>query len=193
MGDLCRADAACCCVRARRGGTPEAFWRGWRVVALDGTPIQRDLYAADRRRPRRRRGRGAAEPPSPSSPRPCCWKWGCTIRSPPAIGRHGESEWALAQRLLAQLPRRALLLGDRLYGVPAFVAPVARGCAPRRQSLPAARRPDAIKPRLPAACPMGPALIQIALRARPRPNPILEWLDGPRDSRARRPPGHRVP
>ena len=34
-----------------------------------------------------------------------------------AIGRRGESEWALAQRLLAQLPGRALLLADRLYGV----------------------------------------------------------------------------
>src|SRR5262249_61475815 len=45
------------------------------------------------------------------------------------IGRHGESEWALAQRLLAQLPPRALLLGDRLYGVAAFLVPARPACA----------------------------------------------------------------
>ena len=37
------------------------------------------------------------------------------------IGRQGESEWELARRLMAQLPRRVVLLGDRLYGVPAFI------------------------------------------------------------------------
>jgi hypothetical protein len=34
-----------------------------------------------------------------------------------AVGRKGESEGAVGQRLLAQLPTRALLVGDRVYGV----------------------------------------------------------------------------
>jgi hypothetical protein len=39
-----------------------------------------------------------------------------------ALGRHGESEWKLAQRLIAQVPAGSLLLADRLYGCGAFVA-----------------------------------------------------------------------
>ena len=80
----------------------EAFWRGWRVVALDGTQFSltntpQIVAATTKARTRR--------------------------------GRDGESEWALAQRLLAQLPARALLLGDRLYGVAAFVGPARAACA----------------------------------------------------------------
>ena len=39
-----------------------------------------------------------------------------------AIGRSGQSEWALALELLAQVPKQALLLADRLHGCAAFVA-----------------------------------------------------------------------
>ena len=45
-----------------------------------------------------------------------------------AIGRHGESEYALAERLIGSLPSDSLLLADRLYGLPAFVAGVLRRC-----------------------------------------------------------------
>src|SRR5580704_253851 len=37
------------------------------------------------------------------------------------LGRHGESEWKLAQRLLDHLPQKCLLLVDRLYGCGAFL------------------------------------------------------------------------
>jgi hypothetical protein len=41
-----------------------------------------------------------------------------------AVGRHGQSEWALAVGLLAHLPKQSLLLADRLYGCASFVAAV---------------------------------------------------------------------
>src|SRR5439155_24711761 len=63
------------------------------------------------------------------------------------IGRHGESEWALAQRLLAQLPKRALLLADRLYGVTAFARAAQRACQ-RVGSQFLLRASRTVKPRL---------------------------------------------
>jgi hypothetical protein len=44
------------------------------------------------------------------------------------IARHGESELALARRLFAQLPKGALLLADRLYGVPAVMVAAWAAC-----------------------------------------------------------------
>jgi hypothetical protein len=64
-----------------------------------------------------------------------------------AIGRRGESEWALAQRLLAQLPKQALLLGDRLYGVTAF-ARLAQAACHRVGSQFVLRASPTVKPRL---------------------------------------------
>jgi hypothetical protein len=93
-----------------------------------------------------------------------------------AIGRHGESEWALAQRLLAQLPKRALLLGDRLYGVAAFVAHARAACT-RVGSHFLLRASRSTKPRVLKRLPDGTRLIQIAHRARQRPGQILEWVD----------------
>ena len=54
---------------------------------------------------------------------PLCWLVELGTHAPLAavIGLAQESEWALAQRLLAQLPAGSLLLADRLYGVGAFV------------------------------------------------------------------------
>ena len=41
-----------------------------------------------------------------------------------ALGYEGQSEWALAKSLIAQVPAGVLLLGDRLFGCPAFVSPL---------------------------------------------------------------------
>lgn len=46
-----------------------------------------------------------------------------------ALGRPGESEWALALGLRAQLPQGALLLAARLYGCAAMVDQVQTRCA----------------------------------------------------------------
>src|SRR6266496_5150878 len=107
---------------------PDAFWRGWRVVALDGTQfslINTPQIVDTLPKARTRRGRAAFAKIT------TCVLLEIGLHNPlaAAIGRHGESEWALAQRLLAQLPKRAVLLGDRLYGVAAFARAAHTACA----------------------------------------------------------------
>jgi hypothetical protein len=153
----------------------EAFWRGWRVVALDGTQFSltnTPQVAAATTKARTRRGRAAFAKLTTA----VLLEVGLHNPLAAGIGRDGESEWALAQRLLAHLPARALLLGDRLYGVAAFVAPARTACA-RVGSHFLLRAGRATKPRVLRRLADGSRLIQIALRARPRPNPILEWLE----------------
>jgi hypothetical protein len=168
----------------------EAFWRGWRLVALDGTQFSltnTPQITARRKKARTRRGRAAFAK-----------MWTAVLlevglHNPlaAAIGRDGESEWALAQRLLAQLPTRALLLGDRLYGVAAFVVHARAACA-RVGSHFLLRATRSTKPRVITRLRDGTRVVQIALRARNRPTQILEWLEV-REIRVRvGRPGHRA-
>jgi hypothetical protein len=113
--------------QATRRRHPDAFWHGYRLVAVDGTQFSLTNTPQVRRtvpKQRTRRGRAAFA------------KLGTVVllelglHNPlaAAIGRRGQSEWALAQEVVAQLPRRALLLADRLYGCAAFLVPLlARG------------------------------------------------------------------
>jgi hypothetical protein len=169
---------------------PTAFWRGWRLVALDGTQFSltnTPQITATMKKARTRRGRAAFAK---------IWtavllEVGLHNPLAAAIGRHGESEWALAQRLLAQLPKRALLLGDRLYGVAAFVVHARAACA-RVGSHFLLRASRSTKPRPITRLPDGTRLVQIALRARNRPSRILEWIEV-REIRVRvGRPGHRA-
>jgi SAM-dependent methyltransferase len=99
---------------------PSAFYRGWRLVAIDGsqtsvsnTPqLLRHLSKAASRRFQ-----------AAFAKVPLCWLVELGTHTPLAVvlGLAQESEWALAHRLLAQLPAGCLLLADRLYGVGAFV------------------------------------------------------------------------
>ena len=99
---------------------PSAFYRGWRLVGLDGsqtsvsnTPqLLRHLSKAASRRF-----------PAAFAKVPLCWLVELGTHAPLAavVGLAQESEWALAHRLLPQLPAGCLLLADRLYGVAAFV------------------------------------------------------------------------
>jgi hypothetical protein len=153
----------------------EAFWRGWRLVALDGT--QFSLTNTPQIQPRvvkarTRRGRAAFAKMTAA----VLLEVGLHNPLAAAIGRHGESEWALAQRLLAQLPKRAVLLGDRLYGVAAFVAQARAACT-RVGSHFLLRASRSTKPRVLKRLSDGTRLIQIAHRARQRPGQILEWVD----------------
>jgi len=169
---------------------PEAFWRGWRLVALDGTQFSltnTPQITATTTKVRTRRGRAAFA------------KIGTVVllevglHNPlaAAIGRAGESEWALAQRLLAQLPRRALLLGDRLYGVAAFVVHARDACA-RVGSHFLLRATRSTKPRVIKRLRDGTRLVAIAVRAPRNPTRILEWLEV-REIRVRvGRPGHRA-
>ena len=154
---------------------PDAFWRGWRLVALDGTQFSltnTPQITAATTKARTRRGRAAFAK---------IWtavllEVGLHNPLAAAIGRSGESEWALAQRLLAHLPRRALLLGDRLYGVAAFVVHARAACA-RVGSHFLLRASRSTTPRLIKRLPDGTRVVRIALRARNSPTRILEWLE----------------
>ena len=108
---------------ATRRRTPEAFWRGWRVLALDGTQysvMNTPQVSATTAKAMSRRGRAAFAKLSVAT------LLEVGVHNPLATGiaRHGESELALARRLITQLPKRALLLADRLYGVPSVMADV---------------------------------------------------------------------
>ena len=127
VGDLCGPDAARVAA-AGHGAPPDAFWRGWRVVAVDGTQFSltnTPQIGAATTKARTRRGRAAFAKMTTA----VLLELGLHNPLAARLGRHGESEWALAQQLLAQLPRRALFLGDRLYGVAAFLAPARAACA----------------------------------------------------------------
>src|SRR3989441_2986186 len=93
-----------------------------------------------------------------------------------AIGRHGESEWALAPRLLAQLPKRALLLGDRLYGVVAF-ARLAHAACQRVGSQFLLRASRTVKPRVIRRLGDGTRLVGLPIRPPHNHHRVIEWLE----------------
>jgi Transposase DDE domain len=153
----------------------DAFWRGWRLVALDGTQfslINTPQITATIEKAHSRRGRAAFAKITTV----VLLELGLHNPLAAAIGRHGESEWALAQRLLAQLPKRALLLGDRMYGVAAFVIH-ARAACQRVGSHFLLRATRSTKPRVIKRLPDGTRLVQLAVRARNNLSRIVEWLE----------------
>jgi len=113
---------------AQKKKHPHAFWRGWRLLALDGTQFSvsntPQLTGAFAKAASRRLRAAFA-------------KLGAVVllevglHNPLALalGRKGESEWALALGLLAQLPKGALLLADRLYGCAAALDQVQVRCS----------------------------------------------------------------
>ena len=152
-----------------------AFWRGWRVVALDGTQfslINTPQVATTLTKARTRRGRAAFAKITTA----VLLEVGLHNPLAAAVGRQGESEWALAQRLLAQLPKRALLLGDRLYGVVAF-ARLAHAACQRVGSQFLLRASRSVKPRLITRLSDGSRLVGLPVRAPRNPSRILEWLE----------------
>jgi len=154
---------------------PDAFWRGWRLVALDGTTFSltnTPQITATVEKARTRRGRAAFAKVTTA----VLLELGLHNPLAAGIGRRGESEWALAQRLLAQLPRRALLLGDRLYGVAAFVVHARAACA-RVGSHFLIRASRVTTPRVRRRLADGSRLVAIAVRTRGRPRQIVEWLE----------------
>lgn len=154
---------------------PEAFWRGWRLVGLDGTQfslINTPQITATRAKARTRRGRAAFAKVTTA----VLLEIGLHNPIAAAIGREGESEWVLGQRLLAQLPKRALLLGDRLYGVTAFAQQAQLACA-RVGSHFLLRASAAVKPRLVKPLRDGSRLVRLAIRAPRSHGQILDELE----------------
>jgi hypothetical protein len=160
---------------ATRRQQPEAFWRGWRLIALDGTQYSvtnTPQVTATTTKAASRRGRAAFA------------KIGVVVllelamHNPlaAAIARTGESELALARRVLAQLPKGAVLLADRLYGVPAVIVEVWAACR-RVGSHFVFRVPRNINARLVAKLPDGSRRIRVAVREKRRPWHIERWLE----------------
>jgi len=153
----------------------EAFWRGWRLVGLDGTQfslINTPQITATFEKARTRRGRAAFAKITSA----VLLEIGLHNPLAAAVGRKGESEWALAQRLLAQLPKQALLLGDRLYGVVAF-AVVAHAACRRVGSQFLLRASRSVKPRVIKRLSDGSRLVGLPVRAPRNPKRIVEWLE----------------
>src|SRR5438128_148670 len=152
----------------------EAFWRGWRLVAVDGTQfslINTPQITATLVKARTRRGRAAFAKITTA----VLLELGLHNPLAAAIGRKGESEWALAQHLLAQLSKGALLLGDRLYGVTAFAVHALAVCE-RVGSHVLLRASRSVKPRLIKRLTDGSRLVRLAVRAPHHPTRIVEWL-----------------
>ena len=160
---------------ATRRQQPDAFWRGWRLLAIDGTQYSvtnTPQVAATTTKTRSRRGRAAFA------------KLGAAVllelgvHNPLAAGiaRAGESELALARRVFAPLPKRALLLADRLYGVPAVIVEVWAACR-RVGSHFLFRVPRNIKARVLEKLPDGSRRVRLNVREKVRFWRIQDHLD----------------
>lgn len=103
-----------------------AFWRDWRLLAMDGTCW--DLpNTPGQALPRTKASKGG-------------WAAFAKLRTTVllelglhnplavALARHGQSEWALIGQILAQLPKGCLLLADKLYGCAAFAVQALDRC-----------------------------------------------------------------
>jgi hypothetical protein len=167
----------------------EAFWRGWRVVALDGTQfslINTPQITATFAKARTRRGRAAFAKMTTA----VLLEVGLHNPLAAAIGRRGQSEWALAVSLLAQLPRGALLLADRYYGVAAFAREAMAVCQ-RVGSHFVVRARLGLQARRRKRLRDGSALVRVPVRL-PRSRHIVDWLEL-REIRVRvGRPGHRT-
>ncbi len=160
---------------ATRRQQPEAFWRGWRLLALDGTQYSvtnTPQIAATTTKAASRRGRAAFAKLGVA----VLLELGVHNPLAAAIARAGESELALARRVLAQLPKRALLLADRLYGVPAVIIEVWAACR-RVGSQFLVRMPRHLKARVITTLPDGSRRVQLNVREQRRGWPIRGSLD----------------
>jgi len=154
---------------------PDAFWRGWRLVALDGTQFSltnTPQIVDTLPKARTRRGRAAFAKIT------TCVLLELGLHNPlaAAIGRRGQSEWELARGVLACLPTRALLLADRLYGCAAFAVHAQAVCV-RVGSHFLIRARTSIKPTVVRRLPDGSRIIRVRVRESGRPMHILGSLD----------------
>lgn len=160
---------------ANRRRHKEAFWRGWRLLALDGT--QHSLSNTPQNngamsKAKTRRGRAAFAKITTS----VLLELGLHNPLAAAIGHKGQSEWALSLSLLAQLPKKVLLLSDRLAGCAAFAAEALRACR-RVGSHFLFRARTQIKVQVVRRFKDGSRLVRVPVRKKGQPRVILEWLE----------------
>ena len=153
---------------------PEAFWRGWRLLAIDGTqfsvtnapPITRRAIKA-----RTRRGRAAFA----KLPTAVLLEVGLHNPLAAAVGEPGAAESALARTLLPAIPAQGLVLADRLYGCGAFAAALHAACA-RRGSHFLVRVQTAVKGRVVESLADGSRVLVVPVKPPYRPTPDARTL-----------------
>lgn len=160
--------------RAKRKKHPAAFWRGWRLLALDGTQFSvsntPQLTGAFAKAASRRLQAAFAKVSAV-----VLLEVGLHNPLALALGRQGESEWALALGVLAQLPKGALLLADRLYGCAAALHRVQTRCtAVGSHYLIRVRKH--LKARGLARLADGSTLLEVAVHDPKNPRRVLRWL-----------------
>jgi Transposase DDE domain len=169
---------------------PEAFWRVWRLVALDGTQFSltnTPQVKARARKAKSRRGRAAFAKLTTG----VLLELGLHNPLAAAIGRGGQSEWVLALELLAQVPAQALLLADRLHGCAAFVAAAWAACEKVGSHFLIRARTN-IKVQVVKRFKDGSRLVRVPVRQKGKPRVIVQWLEL-REIRVRvQRPGHRA-
>jgi len=165
---------ACLRPRAQKKKHPQAFWRGWRLLALDGTVFSvsntPQLTGAFTKAASRRLRAAFAKLNAV-----VLLEVGLHNPLALALGRHGESEWALALGLLAQLPAGALLLADRLYGCAAALARVQARCTAIGSHYLIRVRKN-LKARVLERLADGSTLLEVAVRDPKKPRRTLERL-----------------
>lgn len=157
--------------RATRQRQPEAFWRGWRLLALDATQFSltnTPQIQGVLRKAKSRRGRAAFAKLTVD----VLLEVGLHNPRVAALGRHGQSEWELARGLLSQLPKAALLLADRLHGCSAFAAEALAACT-RVGSHFLFRARSNVKARVVRRCKDGSRLV----RQKGNGRRIVQWIE----------------
>ena len=153
----------------------EAYWRGWRLGAIDGT--QHSLTNTPQNnqalpKAKARRGHAAFAKIVTS----VLLELGLHNPLAAAIGQKGQSEWELSLSLLARLPKKMLLLADRLSGCAAFAAEALRACQ-RVGSHFLFRARTQIKVQVMKRFKDGSRLVRVPVRKKGQRRVILEWLE----------------
>jgi len=107
-------------LRPLKRPSAQAFYRRWRLVAIDGVSFSLpNTESVKKRCPKGSNQRSKAA----FAKLQCSALVELLMHNPLAarLGWKGESEWKLAQGLLDHLPANCLLLADRLYGCGAFL------------------------------------------------------------------------
>lgn len=160
---------------ASRRRHKDAYWRGWRLTAMDGTrhsltntPQNNQAMA----KAKSRRGRAAFAKITTS----VLLELGLHNPLAAAIGHQGQSEWELSLSLLARLPKNVLLLADRLSGCAAFAAQALRACR-RVGSHFLFRARTQIQVEVVRRFKDGSRLVRMPVRKKGQPRVIVEWLE----------------
>ena len=160
---------------AQRRRHPQAYWRGWRLTALDGTQhsvTNTPQNNGTLRKAKARRGRAAFAKITTS----VLLELGLHNPLAAAIGHKGQSEWALSLSLLARLPKQVLLLADRLSGCAAFAAEACGACQ-RVGSQFLFRARTQIKVQEVRRFKDGSRWVRVPVRQKGKPRQIVQWLE----------------